>query len=97
MSSYTRLAAAVAILGAPLALTFSVRWSYADWLSTRSTLYDRRRAATLSPADATVWLRLAELASIGGEDTRPILKRALRCSPSDSSIWIRLGDRKSVV
>ena len=79
------------ILGAVLALTFSVRWSYADWLSTQPSLYDRRRAATLSPGDAAVWLRLADLTSIGGEDARPILKSALLCSPSDSNIWVRLG------
>src|SRR5215469_15738074 len=91
MNSFTRLAAAAMVLGAVLALTFSVRWSYADWLSTRPSLYDRRRAATMSPADATAWLRLADLASIGGEDARPILNRALLCSPWDTSIWIRLG------
>src|SRR5215472_13065742 len=91
MVSFTRLAAAPAILGAVLAVTFSARWSYADWLSTQPSLHDRRRAAALSPADATVWLRLADLASIGGEDARPILNRALLCSPSDSSIWVRLG------
>jgi len=34
---------------------------------------------------------LADLASVDGEDARPILKRALLCSPSDASIWIRLG------
>jgi hypothetical protein len=91
MTSFKRFASAATILGAVLALIFSVQWSYADWLSTQPSVYDRRRAATLSPADANVWLRLADLASIGGEDTRPILRRALLCSPSDSSIWIRLG------
>src|SRR5215475_5338634 len=91
MTSFARLAAAAANLGAVLALTLSARWSYADWLSTQPSLYDRRRAATLSPGDATVWLRLADLASVGDEDVRPILNRALLCSPSDSSIWIRLG------
>src|SRR5215472_9964057 len=91
MVSFTRLAAAPAILGAVLAVTFSVRWSYADWLSTQPSLYDRRRAGNLAPADATVWLRLADLASVAGEDPLPILKRALLCSPSDASIWIRLG------
>src|SRR5215469_10677625 len=91
MISFTRLAAASATLGAALAATISVRWSYADWLSTQPSLYDRFRAGKLAPTDATVWFRLADLASVAGEDARPILKRALLCSPSDASIWIRLG------
>jgi hypothetical protein len=91
MRCLTRLAAAATSVGAVVALTFSVRWSYADWLSTQPSLYNRLRAATLSPGDATVWLRLADLASVGGEDVRPTLTRAVQCSPSDSRIWIRLG------
>src|SRR5215471_12917175 len=91
MSVFRRLGSTAMILGAVLALTFSVRWSYADWLSTQPSLYERRRAGNLAPADATVWLRLADLASVAGEDPRPILKRALLCSPSDASIWIKLG------
>ena len=91
MISFTRLVAAPVSVIAVLAFTVSARWSYADWLSTQPSLDDRRYAVKLAPGDATVWLRLADLASVAGEDSRPILKRALLCSPSDAAIWIRLG------
>jgi hypothetical protein len=90
-SANARLGAMATFAGAVLAFSFSARWSYADWLSTQPSFDDRRRAAVLSPADATVWLRLADLASIKGEDVRPLLSKALQGSPSDSGIWIRLG------
>src|SRR5262245_59878943 len=91
MTFVTRLAASATIGAGVLGLTFSALWSYADWLSTRPAIHDRRRAAVLAPANATVWLRLADLASIDGEDVRPILRRAVACSPADAGIWIRLG------
>ena len=82
------LATAVCTL---LTVHLAAKWSYADWLSNRPTVSERQRAAMLAPSDASLWLRDADLLSMDGKDTRPLLERAIRCSPSDGSIWTRKG------
>jgi hypothetical protein len=79
------------VAGGALAFSFAARWSCADWLSTQTNVGSRQRATRLVSSDARLWLRLADLVSVDGEDVRPLLKKALVCSPADASIWIRLS------
>jgi hypothetical protein len=86
-----RAGSAAVIAFAALALYWTARFGYADWLSTSAAENSVLRATTLAPQNTSAWLRLADLRSTSDEDDIAPLRQALASSPQDSRIWILLG------
>ena len=96
--SYARkkiaLRAAVCVVGvaALLAGIGAVsRFAYADYLSSDSSLADRRRATEMFPGDAEFDIRLIALEERQKKDIHASLLRAVRANPWDASMWGVLG------
>ena len=86
-----RIVGAIVIFLTIVALYWSTRFAFADWLSTSPIETTVVRATALAPQDTSAWLRLADVRSTRDEDDLTPLRRALETSPHDSHIWIQLG------
>ena len=92
MSLVMRGASVVLLVSSVAGLYLCVRYAQADWLSLRFSEADRLHATEMAPADADVWLRLADIRTTNAEDeVTECLRRAEVCSPQRSVIWIQLG------
>ena len=81
----------IVTLVSSVGIFWSIRVAFADTLSARDSLADRRRATELVPADSRNWLRLARLQQQHGMASLPAYSRSIEASPLNVEAWIDMG------
>ncbi len=89
-----RLAAVLLAASLAVALYWSLRLTYADWLARQERMESVNRAIRLARGNAQYYVRAAELlkrAGAGEQLQEAALEQALALNPRDSEVWMELG------